>query len=102
MTNQYALGYKAGLEAAVKVCRDEENSWVADSIGAKAVEVVRLRIEHLPVQEVQWRDLTEVAELLDTVWLMHEHLKLQPYYTEHHNIYDKASAVIAKFKEKNK
>jgi len=52
------------------------------------------------VPEVQWRDFTEVAELLDTVWLMHEHLKLQPYYTEHHNIYDKASAVIAKFKEK--
>lgn len=61
MTNQYALGYKAGLEAAAKVCcelnpaeqRNGEDHWY-DGADACADAIAAL-----PVPEVQWRDLTD-------------------------------------------
>lgn len=52
MTNQYALGYKAGLEAAVKVCR--EKAVLFRNTTGECIKT----IEALPAPEVQWVDLT--------------------------------------------
>ena len=56
MTNQYALGYKAGLETAVKVCRDVVDSVSTTVHEQKLIDLVleqaALRIAALPVQEV--------------------------------------------------
>lgn len=37
MTNQYALGYKAGLDAAVKVCNEGHNFYTAHRINSLPV-----------------------------------------------------------------
>jgi len=59
MTNQYALGYKAGLDAAVKVCRDYAENFDWDLCCKSAIEGAIETIAALPVPEVQWRDLTD-------------------------------------------
>ena len=88
MTNQYALGYKAGLEAAVKVCEKlEEADLNAQYISqSKSPTDCIAAIESLPAPEVQWRDLTD-----DDIALINlDYPSPQGF----------ARAVIAKFKEK--
>jgi len=48
MTNQYALGYKAGLEAAVKVCKlyAKDSQWSAEYV----IEAVSKAIAALPIE----------------------------------------------------
>ena len=118
MTNQYALGYKAGLEAAVKVI---EQLWdIIDDIDtygdmAKGDEkLYRSLVERkqrerfktgittdgytldmsaaLPVPEFQWRDLTDGE--IELNWSALWDTGCQPWAIEF------AHAVIAKFKEK--
>lgn len=76
---QHALGYKAGLKAAVQVAIEFAENSVEEEVAA---------IKALPVPEVEWQDLTDddYALLLKS-----------------NRIFDfQSRAVIAKFKEVNK
>lgn len=101
MTNQYALGFKACQDAAVKVCRDDAEQcaaaeqWDYEDVALDLAEAIAA----LPVPssssedcgEVQRRDLTdeEVDELSRTMVKGNKSVNWL------------SRAVIAKFKAKN-
>lgn len=101
--NQYALGYKAGLDAAVKVCRDKEKEFSGDAWEASFFVIAANAIAALPVPscasnaslDVQWRDLTddEIDMLID----VEEYIRT---VANQISVSNKLKAVIAKFKEK--
>lgn len=108
MTNQYALGYKAGLEAAVNACRRVAVCWPNNFSEARyakhaAYECAEF-IAALPVPassqscaEVQWRD----DEALDALQDMVRTLTDGPDDSDVARVFNKARAVIAKWKDKN-
>lgn len=84
MTNQYALGYKAGLKEAELEARGYHLACnAADGIAS------------LPVPEVQWRDLTD-GEIKDVIRFKVEGVTVSEMVMFRHI----AESVIAKFKEK--
>lgn len=90
-TNQYALGYKAGLEAAVKVCdelyKHDRQLCGYDEGWNYALDIAEQAIANLPLAEPQWQDLTtEELESIGSGFMTQD---------------EYAHAIIIKFKEKN-
>lgn len=93
MDNQYTLGYKAGLDAAAKVCRELPLSVIEDGILRRTLPTdCEAAIAALPVPEVQWRDLT------DDDW--DEIDANAPEHLDSMDIEAMGKDAIAKFKEK--
>jgi hypothetical protein len=92
MDNQYTLGYKAGLDAAAKVCRELPLSVIEDGILRRTLPTdCEAAIAALPVPEVQWRNLTP-QEVTDAIREGAADGGWQGF----------AERIIAKFKEINK
>ena len=99
--NQYALGYKAGLDAAVNKLTTMQDTFGMSEADSKLAAVIGLcvyEIAALPVPscasnaslDVQWRDLTD------------DETKKVIRSCITHTLEEFARAVIAKFKEKQR
>ena len=93
----YSVGYKAGLEAAVKACREHAERYGKNNelhMMRGACRGLEEAIAALPVESIQWRDLTD-DEIADVFWDDFSKQREEDYTWN-----DIAKTVIAKFKEK--
>lgn len=92
-----ALAARQMRDAAVKVCREKAKDWKGvDWANAKhAAIALEKTIAALPVQDVQWRDLTD--EEIDMLIDVEEYIRT---VANQISVSNKLKAVIAKFKEK--